>query len=183
MLYTILLTFVVNVTGVAQQSAIEDSFAVPENIAPPPAPVQPLPFSHKTHLKSDLACQTCHVNPDPGIQMTFPPAETCMMCHRTIAQDKPAIMSLHEFSESGQPIPWVRVYAITPGVSWSHRAHLDAGAQCKTCHGDVGQIETMAETKAIRSMAICISCHQAHKAPIQCVSCHTWPTDQVLGFE
>lgn len=159
-----------------------DAQQVPDNIAPHPAPAQPLPFSHKTHLASGVACQTCHTNPDPGALMTFAATETCMSCHQTIAKDEPAIMDLHAFWASGQPIPWVRVYAITPGVTWSHRVHLDAGEQCETCHGDVKKMNVMAETKAIRAMATCIGCHQERSAPSQCVSCHAWPTDQLLGL-
>ncbi len=183
MLCTLLLAFMPATSVTAQQSPAGAVPTVPDNVAPHPAPAQPLPFSHKTHLASGLACQTCHINPDPGTQMTFPATESCMSCHSTIAKDKPAIMSLHAFWESDQQIPWVRVYAITPGVSWSHRAHLDAGTQCETCHGDLSQIETVAETKAILAMATCISCHQAREAPAECVTCHAWPSDQVLGFE
>ncbi len=180
----LLLTLVCGVTVVAAiQSAADVSPAVPNNIAPHPAPTQPLPFSHKAHLATGLACETCHIGPDPGIQMTFPATAICMSCHRTVATDKPAIVDLHVFSRSGQQIPWVRVYAITPGVSWSHRAHLDAGAQCETCHGDIKQSEAVAESKAIRAMATCISCHQARGAAADCVTCHAWPSDKDLGFE
>jgi hypothetical protein len=182
-LCTLLIAFMGALPVTAQQSADVAVRAVPDNIAPHPAPDQPLPFSHKTHLASALACQTCHVNPDPGTQMTFPATESCMLCHGTIAADKPAIKRLEEFSESGRQIPWVRVYEITPGVIWGHRAHLDAGTQCETCHGDISQAETVAETKAIRAMATCISCHEALEAPADCVSCHAWPTDEILGFE
>lgn len=178
MLGTLLLACVADISASA-----EDEHLVPDNIAPHAAPRQPLPFSHKTHLSSGLVCQTCHVNPEPGKQMTFPATETCMACHSTLATDKSSIMRLLEFSKSGQTIPWVRVYAITPGVSWSHRTHLDAGNQCETCHGDVRQIEAMSETKAVRAMASCIGCHQAREAATDCVSCHSWPTDQMLGLE
>lgn len=183
MLCGLLTAFVATMPATAQQSPAGAAAAVPDNIAPHPAPEQPLPFSHKTHVASGLACRICHSNPEPGTQMTFPATETCMSCHSSIATDKPAIMSLQAYSESGRQIPWVRVYAITPGVTWSHRAHLDAGTQCETCHGDVSQFEAMAETKAIRAMATCIGCHQARGAAAECVSCHAWPSDQVLGFE
>lgn len=156
---------------------------VPDNIAPHPAPVQPLPFSHKKHLTLGLACQMCHTNPDPGVQMMFPLTETCMSCHRTVARQRPAIIRLQEFSDSGQPIPWIRVYAITPGVTWSHRPHLLAGTQCVTCHGDVPQFDTMVADKAVGAMASCIGCHQHQGADAQCVTCHAWPSDQDLGFE
>jgi hypothetical protein len=179
----LLIAFMAAPPVTAQQSPRDAAATVPDNIAPHPAPEQPLPFSHKTHLASALTCQTCHANPDPGTQMTFPATESCMSCRSTIAKDKAAIMTLQDFSLAGVRIPWVRVYAITPGVTWSHRAHLDAGTQCETCHGDVSQFDAMAEVKAIRAMASCISCHQAHEAPAECVTCHAWPTDRILGFE
>jgi len=156
---------------------------VPENLAPHAAPVQPLPFSHKTHAPIGLVCETCHTNPDPGSLMTFPATETCMMCHLAIATDKETIQSLQEFAESEQEIPWVRVYAVTPGVTWNHRAHLDSGTQCGTCHGDISQVDAVSETKAVLAMATCISCHKARGAKNECVTCHAWPTDQFLGIE
>lgn len=167
----------------AQQTSGKGSPAVSDNIAPHPAPVQPLPFSHKTHLTAGLPCQNCHMNAGTGEQMGFPTTDTCMMCHRAIATDKPAIKQLSEYAATGQPIPWVRVYAIAPGITWSHRVHLDADMQCATCHGDVRQADVIAETKSTRAMATCISCHQAHDAAAECVTCHAWPTDRLLGIE
>jgi hypothetical protein len=151
---------------------------VPDNIADHAAPAQPLPFSHKTHVSRGLQCRQCHTNPDPGNQMTFAATGTCMGCHNTVAKDRPAIQKLAEFAKSGQPIPWVRVYQVTPGVTWSHRKHLDAGMQCAMCHGQVGQLDTMAQTTAVTSMASCISCHQAHRAATTCQTCHAWPQGQ-----
>lgn len=148
-----------------------------DNFAPHPAPEQPIPYSHKTHLALGLQCQMCHTNPDPGNQMTFPATSTCMTCHANIAKDKPAIVKLTQFSKSQQPIPWVRVYQVTPGVTWTHRRHLQAGMQCGTCHGDVGQLDTMAQTTSVTSMGSCIGCHQARNAPTTCVTCHAWPSD------
>ena len=149
---------------------------VRSNIVTPPAPAQPLPYSHKVHIAQGAQCRMCHTNPDPGNQMTFPATGTCMSCHATIARERPAILKLAEFSKSGQPIPWVRVYQVTPGVTWSHRTHLQAGMQCVMCHGDVGQLDSMAETTAVPAMAACISCHQAHNAKTACATCHSWPS-------
>jgi len=178
-----MLALMVSMPLEAQPVMAESKADVPDNFAPPPAPAQPLPFSHKTHLALGVDCRMCHTNPDPGAQMTFPTTQTCMSCHNTVATDKPAIVHLREYSESGQTIPWVRVYRVTPGVNWSHRLHLDAGAQCVSCHGDVGQFDDMAKRKATDAMASCIGCHQSHKVSSQCVTCHAWPSDQVLGVE
>lgn len=181
---TLLLTLLMfAASSSAQQSTTDPEPEVPENLAPHTAPAQPLPFSHKKHMLLGLECQTCHSNPDPGSLMTFPATETCMSCHFAVASDKAAIMKLQAYAESGQKIPWVRVYAVTPGVTWNHRAHLDSGTQCATCHGDISQAEAVAETKAILAMATCISCHQARGAAVACVTCHAWPSDQLLGIE
>lgn len=159
----------------ASAGASAAKLEVPENISGHAAPLQPLPFSHRTHVSRGLQCRQCHVNPEPGNQMTFPAVATCTGCHNSIAKDRAAIQKLAEFARSGQPIPWVRVYQVTPGVTWTHRKHLQAGIQCVNCHGQVGQLEQMVQTTAVTSMASCISCHQAHKARTVCQTCHAWP--------
>ena len=151
------------------------SWVVQANLAPHPAPEQPLPYSHKTHVGLGLACQLCHVNPEPGKEMTFPNTATCMNCHATLATDRPGIQKLAEYAHSKQPVPWVRVYKLLPGVTWSHRKHLEAGVSCETCHGPVGNLEVMSEVTAITGMATCISCHQARKVSAACNVCHAWP--------
>ncbi len=170
------LVFITVTAGVlAQQPAPQPPVAVPPNYAPHAAPEQPLPFSHKTHVSRGVRCQTCHVNPEPGAMMTFPSTSICMGCHATVAKDRPAIVKLAEFSRSPQPIPWVRVYQVLPGVTWAHRPHLSAGMQCGSCHGNVGELEAMAEVTAVTGMSSCISCHQANKASTACTTCHKWP--------
>lgn len=180
---SLLLALLFVVPSAAEQPDIESGLAVPDNVAPHSAPTQPLPFSHKQHMTLGLQCLACHTNPDPGALMTFPATGKCVSCHIADATDTPAIVSLHAYSESQDAIPWVRVYAVTKGVDWSHRAHLDSGVQCKTCHGDIRQAEAVSETKAIVAMAACISCHEARAADTACVTCHAWPTDQLLGLE
>ena len=149
---------------------------VPENYAPHPAPAQPLPYSHKRHLALGLQCKMCHANPDPGKLMTFPETSTCMGCHAGVAKDKPAIRQLADFAKSAKPIPWVRVYAITTGVTWTHRKHVDAGVKCETCHGPVAQMDAMSMTTSVTSMGVCIGCHEQNKAATTCQTCHIWPS-------
>ena len=162
----------------AQQSTrtSESRQDVPENLAEHAPPVQPLPYSHKTHLALGLECQACHTNPDPGNLMTFPAIATCMSCHNAIAKNKPAIQKLASFAKSNQTIPWVRVYALTPGVTWSHRKHIAAGLKCETCHGQVAEMSAMSQTTSVTSMGVCINCHKLHNAPTVCQTCHVWPS-------
>ena len=162
----------------AQQSTrtSESRQDVPENLAEHAPPVQPLPYSHKTHLALGLECQACHTNPDPGDLMTFPAIATCMSCHNAIAKNKPAIQKLASFAKSNQTIPWVRVYALTRGVTWSHRKHIAAGLKCETCHGQVAEMSAMSQTTSVTSMGVCINCHKLHHAPTVCQTCHVWPS-------
>jgi Cytochrome c7 and related cytochrome c len=150
---------------------------VPDNPADHTAPVQPIPYSHQTHLAFGLECSMCHANPEPGNLMTFPATSVCMSCHTTVATNKPAIQKLATFAKSGQPIPWVRVYMVTKGVNWTHRKHLNAGMKCETCHGQVADMATMSQSTSVTSMGVCISCHKLNNAPTVCQTCHSWPAN------
>ncbi len=145
---------------------------VPDNPSEHPAPAQPLPYSHKKHLSFGLACKQCHVNPDPGKQMTFPDTATCMQCHVTIAKDKPSIQKLADYSKLKLPIPWVRVYNVLPGVAWNHRVHLEAGVKCETCHGQVREMDAVSEVTSVTTMYSCLNCHELNKAKTACDTCH-----------
>ena len=136
------------------------------------APVQPIPYSHKKHLALGLKCDFCHANPAPGINMSFPPTAQCMQCHVEVAKDSPAIMRLAQYDESKKPIPWVRVYAVPAWVYWNHRTHIQAGAKCETCHGQVAGMETMKLATNVTTMQGCVECHQMRDAPVGCGNCH-----------
>jgi hypothetical protein len=145
---------------------------VPDNPSPHPAPEQPIPYSHKQHLAFGLQCKECHTNPEPGKLMRFPETAKCMQCHVTIAKDKPSIQKIAEYSASNKEIPWLRVYKVIPGVSWTHRAHLDAGVKCETCHGEVRQLAAMSEVTSVVTMYSCLNCHEMNHAKTSCDTCH-----------
>lgn len=147
---------------------------VPNNPLKPAGPVQPIPFSHKTHMAAGLQCQSCHTNPGSGVMMTFPDTGFCMKCHATIARDKAPIQKLTRYYKSKTPVPWVRVYELIPGIQWSHRKHLAAGFQCAACHGQVAQLNVMAEVTSVVTMYSCLHCHAQHHAPTTCVTCHRY---------
>lgn len=137
--------------------------------------VQPIAFSHKTHVAAALKCRECHPNPDPGDHMTLPAASRCMACHITIAKEKPEIKKLAELANSMKPIPWVRVYSVAAMVYWNHRAHLSAGVQCETCHGQVSQMDILTKATNVTSMEGCVSCHRENNAGTGCGFCHEEP--------
>ena len=135
------------------------------------APQQPIPYSHKLHLALGLKCAECHTNPDPGEMMGIPAATKCMACHMTVAKDKPAIVKLTEAAKTKKEIPWVRVYQIPSYVAFSHKVHLETGAQCSQCHGNVPAREAMFKEGDI-SMGACMNCHRENKASNDCSFCH-----------
>lgn len=170
--------FPVRDTQARQSAGVPDAKQeVPGNLADHVAPMQPISYSHQTHLALGLQCLGCHANPDPGNLMTFPAASSCMSCHRTVSKNKPAIQKLASFAKSREPIPWVRVYTLTPGVNWTHRKHLEAGVTCETCHGQVAEMAAMSQTTGVTAMGVCINCHKLHNAPTVCQTCHAWPSN------
>ena len=157
-------------SGIAKQE-------VPNNPSVHTPPVQPIPYSHKTHLALGLTCATCHTNQDPGRLMTFPATSACMQCHVAVAKDKPDIQKLASYAKSGEPVPWVRVYVLLTGVQWSHRKHLEAGVKCEACHGQVAEMDRMSEVTSVTTMYSCYHCHQMNNAPTVCETCHAWPAN------
>ena len=134
-------------------------------------PEQPLPYSHKTHLSQGLKCKDCHENKDPGEAMGIPATAKCMACHLGIKKESPHIQKLAEMHAGKRPVPWLRVYQIPGYVYFSHRVHLEIGADCKTCHGEVAQRDRLFKEGNI-SMGGCMDCHRMKKASNDCSYCH-----------
>jgi hypothetical protein len=135
-------------------------------------PVQPLPFSHKTHAGTmKLQCKMCHPSPDPGESMTIAPTKVCMQCHSAIKTDSPAIQKLAQYDSQGKAVPWVRIYAIPAWVEFSHRSHLEAKNTCEDCHGKVAEREALSREVNL-NMGTCMDCHAGKRAPTACNFCH-----------
>jgi len=141
-------------------------------LAQSPAPVQPIPFSHRQHAAAGrLTCADCHKEGETGEIETIPKAKTCMACHQTVKSDSTAIRFLRAYAESNRPIPWVRVYELPGFVNFSHKTHLESGASCETCHGPVAERDQLRKETDI-SMNGCVGCHQSRKASVDCGVCH-----------
>ena len=134
-------------------------------------PVQPLPYSHKQHIEAGLKCKDCHDMPDPGEVAGIPPVSRCMACHQSVKKDSPAIQRLTELAKEHRPVPWIRVYQIPSYVAFSHKAHVDAGASCETCHGEISQMDRVFKAKEM-NMGSCMACHQQKRASLDCAYCH-----------
>ena len=131
-------------------SAVRDFFLIR------PAAEQPIPFPHKTHVeKAMLKCtETCHESVTKGTAAGIPSVKTCMICHDSIATDKPLIQKItNEYFKKGVDIPWQRVYGFTPEVHvrLNHAPHIRNNVDCTTCHGAVAQ-GTVATRNVAHSM-------------------------------
>jgi hypothetical protein len=161
-------------TAARQEPAAPQQPAAPltGEYRPPPAPEQPIPYSHKTHLAQGLKCVMCHETVETDDHATLPPTATCMGCHANVKTDSPHIQKLKEWDDKNEDVPWRRVYRLPSFVYFSHKQHVtDAKVTCDVCHGNVPQMEVMQKVKDI-SMAACIECHKAHSAPVACDTCH-----------
>lgn len=139
----------------------------------PPAPVQPIPFSHKQHVALGLACKDCHEMTDPGQEAGLPSTGKCMSCHKTVKKDSASIRKLAKYDQQGRPVPWVPVYQVPDYVKFSHKAHVTRGqATCETCHGPVLERDVMRRETNIH-MEGCMDCHRSKAASVACDSCHT----------
>ena len=124
------------------------------------APEQPIAFSHKLHAgKLELDCKYCHSNVEKGPHATVPPLSTCMGCHSVVAKEQPEIKKLQDYWERGIPVPWVRIHRVPDYVYFTHQAHIKAGLDCATCHGDVASFERVAQVRPLE-MGDCVSCHR-----------------------
>jgi len=137
-----------------------------------PAPVQPVPFSHRQHMAAKLECKQCHEIPDPGDYAGLPKTEVCMACHVQIRRDSPHIQKLAAYQHDGRKIPWERVYRVPDYVFFSHKEHVErARVACQACHGPVRERDVLHREKDL-SMAACMDCHRARGASLECTYCH-----------
>ena len=151
-------------------------------------PDQPVPFSHKLHAgQYQIDCRYCHAGVDTGRHSSLPSLNVCMNCHRLVKTDSPWIKKITTAYNEGKPIAWEKVHLLPDHVKFSHFHHIQAGKECKTCHGPVEEMEVLYQYKNL-SMGWCVNCHrqspddkkllkdlkkEGHsQAPINCSTCH-----------
>lgn len=159
-----------------------------------PTPIQPIEFPHSVHVTGlGLECSFCHrfatgkalvsvggeTTPAKGVftEETWsgaymPALQQCMYCHKVIpTTDRPELQRLVAAFNTGTPIEWKRVYQMPDHVHFAHAVHINAGFQCSTCHGDVGEMTTAIRARDLR-MGDCVKCHQQYGARTDCSVCH-----------
>jgi hypothetical protein len=137
---------------------------------------QPIQFDHRHHVGDDgIDCSYCHREAQTSSVAGFPSAATCLGCHAQIWMQSPILDAVKRSYFSGEPIRWRRVYALPEYVYFDHSIHLAKGVGCKSCHGRVDQMASLARAPEL-SMGFCLGCHRDPDP-------HLVPRDQVTRME
>lgn len=136
---------------------------------PPPAPVQPVAFSHAHHVtETGLDCRFCHYAVETAPAAGLPHMEICAGCHWPV-ETRPA----------AEPLIWRRVASLPDHSFFDHSIHVAGGIDCATCHGDVARMERVSAPAQAWTMLWCLECHRAQPAQAQgntrlthCYTCH-----------
>jgi len=124
------------------------------------APAQPIPFSHKHHVKDDgLDCRYCHTSVETSSFAGLPPTETCMTCHSQIWANASVTQAIRDSWASGKSIEWTRVHDLPDFVYFNHSIHINKGIGCSACHGKVDEMPFMFKVNTL-NMNWCINCHR-----------------------
>jgi formamidopyrimidine-DNA glycosylase len=124
------------------------------------APEQPIPFSHKHHVKDDgLDCRYCHTSVENSPYAGLPSTETCMTCHSQIWSNASLTQPIRDSWASGKSIEWTRVHDLPDFVYFNHSIHINKGMGCSACHGQVNEMPLMYRVNAL-NMNWCINCHR-----------------------
>jgi hypothetical protein len=122
---------------------------------------QPMPYSHAIHAGGlGLDCRYCHAGVEQAASAGMPTAETCLGCHTRVwnvtAQFAPLLTAL----SLDAPVTWRSVHRLPDHVRFHHGAHVAAGVDCATCHGEVGAMPRTVRVETL-SMGWCLDCHRS----------------------
>ncbi len=121
---------------------------------------QPVEFSHEHHVTGlGIDCRYCHSSVEEGPYAGMPATHTCMSCHSQIWTNADALAPVRESFQSGQPIPWVRVYDLPDYTYFNHSIHVNKGIGCESCHGDVAAMPLTYKANTLY-MEWCLECHR-----------------------
>ncbi|MGM0451826.1 MAG: menaquinone reductase multiheme cytochrome c subunit QrcA [Thermodesulfobacteriota bacterium] len=107
---------------------------------------QPIDFNHQLHLNQVYeGCESCHYFRSDGSFAGTPDNSACADCHSYpmgLGEDEEKLAN--EYIGENKQVPWLSYSEQPDCVFFSHAAHVKgAGMECKTCHGDIGQSESL----------------------------------------
>ncbi len=148
--------------GAGYVAALVTYGASPQTLQVGYSPQQPIPYSHALHagqLKID--CRYCHTTVETTAFAALPPTQTCLNCHNDKTQlrwDSAKLGALRHATETGEPIPWVKVHDLPDYVFFDHSAHVQKGVSCISCHGRIDQMDQVRQARPM-TMSNCLECH------------------------
>jgi len=127
-------------------------------------PTQPVPYSHALHVgQLGLDCRYCHTFVDRSPHANIPGPSVCMNCHSpdlgNVLGDSPRLAPIRESYASGQPVQWIKIHNEPDYVYFNHAVHVNRGVSCVECHGQINEMDTVAEAKPL-GMSFCLDCHR-----------------------
>ncbi len=155
--------------------------AEPDRYAIGYEPTQPMPFSHLIHAGiNHIPCEYCHTNAGRSRYATVPAFQTCLNCHHFV--NSPYSKTIESLVKSDKSLEWKRIYHLPQHVFFDHRAHINAGIQCQSCHGPVQKMNVVRRVMNMR-MGRCLACHRhpepylppnssIKRGPTDCTACH-----------
>ena len=113
---------------------------------------QPLDFSHATHVRKNISCDSCH---SIRTSENLPPPSLCLDCHKTM--------------HTGSGVRWVRIYRVAPDILFTHAKHTDVS--CAVCHPAMTSARRWIHETRYK-MDFCMDCHAQEGAKNECGTCH-----------
>jgi hypothetical protein len=114
---------------------------------------QPVQFNHVLHNELvDDGCESCHFFREDGTYSGVPKLAQCIDCHEEVqGESEEEAKFVNQYVLKEREVPWL-VYSRQPDcVFFSHVAHVKMGQMdCVTCHGDVGESESLKPYEANR---------------------------------
>jgi len=121
---------------------------------------QPVPFSHKHHVKElGIDCRYCHNTVENSAVASVPPTHTCMSCHSQVWTNSPLLEPIRQSYLNGTPVQWNKVYDLPDFVYFNHSIHVQKGIGCTTCHGPIHEMNITYKAQPL-SMSWCLDCHR-----------------------
>ncbi len=123
-------------------------------------PKQPVSYSHQLHAgQMGIDCRYCHNTVEKADFAAIPPTQTCMGCHNHVQQKSPQIKIVKAAYEENKPLEWQKVHLLPDYAHFPHRAHVNVGVGCVSCHGRIDQMPVVYQSQPL-SMSWCLECHR-----------------------
>jgi hypothetical protein len=136
---------------------------------------QPVSYNHKLHTEEvGLTCQECHLNTETHKRAAIPNIEVCGDCHDDAEAENQQEAKVGDYVSRNTKIPWIQIHEVPDHAYFSHRRHVLLGKiECKSCHGEVEQLETpFVKPYVTLDMDWCMDCHEQRAVTNDCSTCH-----------